>query len=548
MRTGRGSRLIFASTSKRAPSTSGDLGTRHLRPYREARTGSNGSSMTTMVGTPPACRLRTAPRPTTSQLRTTAHGLHAASSMSHAAVPVQVGDVACERAGHVPRSHHEATQGAEAAGSRRAEKVEARHGRFEPDIQLGIPITGAQAGKQGRRQERVPSGVDAITRGEDQVIHESFGAVAESQAELPAGGNRRRNGTARSDRYRSQPRRQPAGTGRSHGTRREEILQRPWRPAKQPRPRDQPAHEAWAHDIKRGTDDGAEQSARRTDERSLRPVRDEVGAGGPGHDFDFRATLVEQGCRFQRALPAAYHHDPLTGEPTQIGVVEGMRNQRCRQSGKLRRAPGEWTDAGGHHHAPRVELFPIPQTHLEPARVRGDVGDRAPIYVRYRLPLEPLPVPYEVFERRGLGVRDAVERVIAIESQLAIGIGDVRSARTGTQQHAARHVPCPKLHRLTEDPSFDVPGAEVRGRRQSVRPRPDDRDMTRRPAVRHRASVFPNSQPRPMEATLMPSCEEAERPGHSDRCCGEVAAWRATSASVTPTPPAPDTARTPDPM
>src|SRR5438874_953430 len=148
MRTGRGSRLIFASTSKRAPSTSGDLGTRHLWPYREARTGSNGSSMTTMVGTPPACRLRTAPRPTTSQLRTTAHGLHAVSSMSHATVPVQMGDEACQRAGHIPGSHHEAAQGAEGAGGRRAEKVETRHGRFEPDIQLGIPISGAQALQQ----------------------------------------------------------------------------------------------------------------------------------------------------------------------------------------------------------------------------------------------------------------------------------------------------------------------------------------------------------------------------------------------------------------
>src|SRR2546430_17588735 len=142
MRTGRGSELIFASPSKRAPSTSGDLGTRHLRPYREARTGSNGSSMTTMVGTPPACRLRTAPRPTTSQLRTTAHGLHAASSMSHAAVPVQMGDVACQRAGHVPRSHHEATQGAEAAGGGRPDEGEAGHTPFEPDLQVVIAIAG----------------------------------------------------------------------------------------------------------------------------------------------------------------------------------------------------------------------------------------------------------------------------------------------------------------------------------------------------------------------------------------------------------------------
>src|SRR5438105_52141 len=544
MRTGRGSRSSPASTSKRAPSTSGDLGTRILWPHREARTGSNGSSMTTVVGTPPACRLRTAPRPTTSELRTTAHGLHAASSMSYATVPVQVGDVACQRASDIPRPHHKATQGAEAAGGGRPEEVEAWHGRFEPDVQLGIAIACAQGLQQRRRQECVSSGVHPITRGEEQVIHQSFGAVAEPQAELGAGGNRCRNSTARGDGHRGQAGRQPARAGRPHGTRREEFLQRSRRPSKQPRPRDEPAHEAWAHDIKRGTDDGAEQPARRSHQRSLRPVRDEVSAGGSGHDLDPRATLVEQGRRFERALSAAYYHDPLTGEPTQIGVVERMRNQWCGQSGKLRRAPGEWTDARGHHHAPRVELFPILQPHVEPPRVYGDARNRAPIYVRYGLLLEPLPIPYEVLERRGLGVRDAVERMIAIESQPAIGIGEIRSARAGTQEHAPRHVPCPELHRLAEDPRFDVLGAEVRSGGQSVRPRPDDRDMTRCPAILH--SDSPRSG--------IPAATALGNPHAVLRRAGAGGApgstlWRGRSvARVTPTPPAPDTARTPGPM
>src|SRR5207302_4628911 len=170
MRTGRGSRLISASTPKRAPSTSCDLGTRILWPYREARTGSNGSSMTTSVGTPPACRLRTAPRPTKSELSTTAHGLATASASptSHgeqtvcrwppgtdATVPARMGDVLRQRARHVSRSHHKATEGAEGAGGRRPQEVEAWHRRFEPDLQLGIPIARAQGLQQGRRQEGV---------------------------------------------------------------------------------------------------------------------------------------------------------------------------------------------------------------------------------------------------------------------------------------------------------------------------------------------------------------------------------------------------------
>src|SRR5256886_73644 len=229
-----------------------------------------------------------------------------------------------------------------------------------------------------------------------------------------------------------------------------------------PGPRDQPAHEAWAHDVKRGTDDGAEQPARRTHEPSLRPVRDEVGARGPGYDLDLRARLVQQGRRFERALPGTHHHDPLTGELTQIGVVEGMRNQWCRQSGKLHRAAGEWADARGHHHAPRVKFLPILQTHAQPLRISGDLGNRAPVYIRYGLLLKPVPVAYKVLDRHRLDVRQAVEGMVAIESQPTIGIGEIRSGRAGPQEHALRHGPFPERPRLPRDPSLDVLGAEVR--------------------------------------------------------------------------------------
>src|SRR6267378_2946458 len=220
MRTGRGPRLISASAFRRAPSTSCDLGTRILSPYRETRTGSNGSSMTTRVGTPPACRLRTAPRPTKSELRTTAHGLPTALSMSRGeqtvchwppgtdvTVPARMGDVPCQRARHVPGSHHKATERAEGAGGRCPDEVEAWHRRFETDLQLGIPIAAAQSLQDARRQERVSRGGHAITRGEEQVIHQSLGAVVEPQAELRAGGSRCRNSTAGGDGYRGQARR-----------------------------------------------------------------------------------------------------------------------------------------------------------------------------------------------------------------------------------------------------------------------------------------------------------------------------------------------------
>ena len=118
-----------------------------------------------------------------------------------------MGDVPCQRARHVPRSHHKATQRAEGASGRRPDEVEAWYGRFEPDLQLGIPIAGAQGLQQRRRQERVACGVHAITRGKEQMIHQSFTAVVEPQAELRARGSGCRNRTACGDGYRGQARR-----------------------------------------------------------------------------------------------------------------------------------------------------------------------------------------------------------------------------------------------------------------------------------------------------------------------------------------------------
>src|SRR3989442_14274240 len=105
-----------------------------LGPNREKRRGPLGSSMTTMVGTPPACRLRTAPKPTASELRTTAQepkataqgdlrsmrptpgeGLIRLGFPDGARVTIRaaIHDEACHSAGRVPRPHDKATEWAE---------------------------------------------------------------------------------------------------------------------------------------------------------------------------------------------------------------------------------------------------------------------------------------------------------------------------------------------------------------------------------------------------------------------------------------------------
>ena len=140
-----------ASTFRIAASTSRDFGTRTFSAYRDARTGSHESSMTTTVGTPPARKLRTAPRPTASELRTTAHGLDIARS-----VRVLTRDVARQLAGHVFAPNDKPTERPERPGSRGSHEMEPRQRRLETDVQLGIALTRAQRLAQGGREERVP--------------------------------------------------------------------------------------------------------------------------------------------------------------------------------------------------------------------------------------------------------------------------------------------------------------------------------------------------------------------------------------------------------
>ena len=118
---------------------------------------------------------------------------------------------------------------------------------------------------------------------------------------------------------------------------------------------------------------------------------------------------MEQRRRFERALTGAEDRDSLAGEAAQIRVVERMRNQRRREMSKLRRTVGERADAGRHHDAPRVEFLAIGEAHAEPLRVGREMGDCTSIQVRYRLLLKPLPVADKVFDRDGLGRRNAMQ-------------------------------------------------------------------------------------------------------------------------------------------
>src|SRR5881396_353647 len=106
--------------------------------------------MTTIVGTSPACRLRTAPKPTASELSTTAGVLIAVRCIQSGerfgfggpmrtgvSVPAARGDVTCQLARYVAGADHKATERSERAGGGRPHEVDSRYGRFEPDSELG---------------------------------------------------------------------------------------------------------------------------------------------------------------------------------------------------------------------------------------------------------------------------------------------------------------------------------------------------------------------------------------------------------------------------
>src|SRR6266702_2457293 len=105
------------------------------------------------------------------------------------------------------------TERPERPGSRGSHEMEPRQRRLETDVQLGIALTRAQRLAQGGREERVPCDVHAIPRAQQEMIDEPLRAVAESESQARARGDRRGNGAPGRDRHRDEPRDQPACTG-----------------------------------------------------------------------------------------------------------------------------------------------------------------------------------------------------------------------------------------------------------------------------------------------------------------------------------------------
>ncbi len=135
----------------------------------------------------------------------------------------------CKLPRHVLGADHEATERAEGPGSGRSQKVEARNGGFEPDLEHRIALAGAQRVAQRGREEVVSRDVHTIPGREEQVIDQALGPVRKREAEQAS---RRRgsgcNRAASGNGDRREPRAKPHRSARAHRACREEILQPAW--------------------------------------------------------------------------------------------------------------------------------------------------------------------------------------------------------------------------------------------------------------------------------------------------------------------------------
>src|SRR6266540_1519401 len=118
---------------------------------------------------------------------------------------------------------------------------------------------------------------------------------------------------------------------------------------------------------------------------SLKPVN----STRPRDDLHFGTAFVQQCGRLERALASTDHHQLLAGKPAQVAVFGRVPGQRRREALKLRRTPGERTDADSDNDTARPDHVAICKDDSEARRTGFDAGNLPLIEVGYRLALIP---------------------------------------------------------------------------------------------------------------------------------------------------------------
>ena len=98
-------------------------------------------------------------------------------------------------------------------------------------------------------------------------------------------------------------------------------------------------------------------------------LRSHTISGRASDQLDLRPALVHQHGRLERALAGTDHGYPLAGEPRQVVVVAGVRDELGREVIEAGRHVLERGDAAGDHHAARGELLSVVELEREAAAV-----------------------------------------------------------------------------------------------------------------------------------------------------------------------------------
>ena len=229
-----------------------------------------------------------------------------------------------------------------------------------------------------------------------------------------------------------------------------------------------------------------------------RPVDLRRGAedhrGGPRDNGGLRARLVQQRGTLQRRLPCSHHGHALSRERREVHVVRRVGDQSVvDQMGQHGRHIGESDDSHGEYHGAAAELLTGIQG--DPKSRAGHlfhVAHRHPFQLGYRMLLEPESVPHELGDGHRVPLTAELPALGGTEIREPpswTGCGNGRRERGGFEVHTPRHMGTPAVHRLAENPKRNLPGLQVGGRGQTVRPGTDDRNRPFCSTMNHMAKL-----------------------------------------------------------
>jgi hypothetical protein len=133
-----------------------------------------------------------------------------------------------------------------------------------------------------------------------------------------------------------------------------------------------------------------------------------------------------------------------------------------------------------HHHAAGFQDLAIFERQVKITGGTAEGRDCTVFHVRDETVLKFQTVPCECLQRHwqtDIGVGQAIVGAISAESEGPAGVVETGGEALGFQPHAFWHTVPPHNHWVTKYPEIPAVGPQMRGKREPVRPRPNNRDI-----------------------------------------------------------------------